>query len=83
MDWFVENVPRQMLNPLYRNLSRSVLALGETSELKAIYGDSQDKRNPTMCMTPPRKLPTRTGSPAFIARIYMELIVLERRRMSL
>jgi AcrR family transcriptional regulator len=40
MDWFVENVPRQMLNPLYRNLSRSVLALGETSELKAIYSDA-------------------------------------------
>jgi AcrR family transcriptional regulator len=37
MDWFVENVPRQMLNPLYRSLSRSVLALGDSSELKAIY----------------------------------------------
>ena len=30
MDWFVENVPRQMLNPLYRSLSRSVLALGNS-----------------------------------------------------
>ncbi|WP_195180351.1 TetR/AcrR family transcriptional regulator [Mesorhizobium sp. INR15] len=37
MDWFIENVPRQMLNPLYRNLSRNVLALGETSDLKAAY----------------------------------------------
>jgi AcrR family transcriptional regulator len=37
MDWFVENVPRQMLNPLYRSLSRSVLALGDSSPLKAIY----------------------------------------------
>ncbi|MDL2410778.1 TetR/AcrR family transcriptional regulator [Rhizobium calliandrae] len=40
MDWFVENVPRQMLNPLYRGLSRSVLALGEKSELKAIYSEA-------------------------------------------
>lgn len=40
MDWFVENVPRQMLNPLYRSLSRSVLALGETSELKAAYAEA-------------------------------------------
>jgi AcrR family transcriptional regulator len=37
MDWFVENVPRQMLNPLYRSLLRSVLALGDSSPLKAIY----------------------------------------------
>ena len=37
MDWFVENVPRQMLNPYYRSLSRSVLALDDSSELKAIY----------------------------------------------
>jgi len=40
MDWFVENVPRQMLNPLYRSLSRSVLALHEKSELKAIYSEA-------------------------------------------
>ena len=40
MDWFVENVPKQMLNPLYRSLSRSVLALGDTSDLKAIYSDA-------------------------------------------
>lgn len=40
MDWFVENVPRQMLNPLYRSLSRSVLALGDSSDLKAIYSDA-------------------------------------------
>lgn len=40
MDWFVENVPRQLLNPLYRGLSRSVLALGEKSELKAIYSEA-------------------------------------------
>jgi len=37
MDWFVENVPRQMLNPYYRSLSRGVLALDDSSELKAIY----------------------------------------------
>ena len=37
MEWFVENVPRQMLNPYYRSLSRSVLALDDSSELKAIY----------------------------------------------
>jgi|KBSSwiStaDraftv2_1062776.scaffolds.fasta_scaffold551993_2 AcrR family transcriptional regulator len=37
MAWFVENVPRQMLNPYYRSLSRSVLALDDSSELKAIY----------------------------------------------
>lgn len=40
MDWFVENVPRQILNPFYRSLSRSVLALGDTSELKVIYSDT-------------------------------------------
>jgi AcrR family transcriptional regulator len=40
MDWFVENVPRQMLNPFYRSLSRSVLALGDSSELKAIYSEA-------------------------------------------
>jgi AcrR family transcriptional regulator len=40
MDWFVENVPKQMLNPLYRSLSRSVLALGDASDLKAIYSES-------------------------------------------
>jgi len=50
-----------------------------TGQETGVQGDSQDKRNPTMCMTPPRKLPTRTGSPALTARIYMELIVLERR----
>lgn len=37
MDWHVQNLPRQMLNPLYRSLSRSVMALGDASELKAIY----------------------------------------------
>jgi AcrR family transcriptional regulator len=40
MDWFIENVPRQMLNPLYRSLSRNVLALGDSSALKAIYSDA-------------------------------------------
>nr|WP_286182214.1 TetR-like C-terminal domain-containing protein [Rhizobium sp. ICMP 5592] len=40
MDWFVENVPKQMLDPLYRSLSRSILALGDTSDLKAIYSDA-------------------------------------------
>jgi len=40
MDWFVENVPRQMLNPYYRSLSRSVLALDDSSELKAIYSET-------------------------------------------
>jgi len=40
MDWFVENVPRQMLNPLYRGLSRSVLALGDSSKIKAIYSEA-------------------------------------------
>ena len=37
MEWFIENVPRQMLNPFYRNLSRSMLALGDSSELKSAY----------------------------------------------
>ncbi len=40
MDWFVQNVPRQMLNPHYRSLSRSVLALDDSSELKAIYSEA-------------------------------------------
>jgi len=40
MAWFVENVPRQMLNPYYRSLSRSVLALDDSSELKAIYAET-------------------------------------------
>jgi len=40
MEWFVENVPRQMLNPYYRSLSRSVLALDDSSELKAIYAET-------------------------------------------
>jgi len=40
MDWFIENVPRQMLNPLYRSLLRGVVALGESSELKAIYSNT-------------------------------------------
>ena len=40
MDWFVANVPRQMLNPLYRGLARSVLALGDDSEIKAIYSEA-------------------------------------------
>jgi AcrR family transcriptional regulator len=40
MEWFVENVPRQILDPLYRSLSRSVLALGDSSELKAIYSEA-------------------------------------------
>jgi AcrR family transcriptional regulator len=40
MDWFIENIPRQMLDPRYRSLSRSVLALDESSELKAIYANT-------------------------------------------
>jgi AcrR family transcriptional regulator len=40
MEWFVENVPKQMMNPLYRSLSRSVLGLGDNSDLKAIYAES-------------------------------------------
>jgi hypothetical protein len=40
MAWFLENVPRQMLNPLYRSLSRNVLSLADTSEVKAIYADA-------------------------------------------
>jgi hypothetical protein len=50
-----------------------------TRQETGVQGDSQVKPNPTICMTPPRRLPTWTGSPAFTARIYMELIVLERR----
>ena len=44
-----------------------------------VQGDSQAKLNPVMCMTPPGKLPARTGSTAFTARIYMGLVALERR----
>jgi AcrR family transcriptional regulator len=40
IDWFVEHVPRQMLNPLYRSLTRHVLALEDTSELKAVYSET-------------------------------------------
>src|SRR6185312_7765177 len=40
LDWYVENVPRQMLNPFYRSLSRSVLALGDTSKVKTIYAQT-------------------------------------------
>jgi len=40
MAWFVANVPRQMLDPRYRSLTRSVLALDDSSQLKAIYSDA-------------------------------------------
>lgn len=37
--WSVDNVPRHMLNPLYRSLSRRMLALDDSSKLKAIYSE--------------------------------------------
>ena len=50
-----------------------------TRQETGVQRDSQAKLNPTMCMIPPGKLPTRTGSTAFTARIYMGLVALERR----
>ena len=39
LDWFIDNVPRQMLDPAYRSLTRNVLSLGDDSPLKAIYAE--------------------------------------------
>jgi hypothetical protein len=50
-----------------------------TGQETSVQGHSEARRDPLRCITPPRKLPTREGSTAFTARIYMELVALERR----
>jgi hypothetical protein len=50
-----------------------------TRQETGLQRDSQARVEPTMCMIPPGKLPTRTASTAFTARIYMGLVALERR----
>jgi hypothetical protein len=50
-----------------------------TPQVTDAQANPHGQPTPTMCMPPPRKLPPPTAPLAFTARIYMELLVLERR----